>query len=67
MKEITYEKAIEELEEIVSRIESEEIPVDELAEKVKRAGELIKICKTKLYKTEEEVKNVLSEIAEKED
>ena len=67
MKEIAYEKAIEELEEIVSRIESEEIPVDELAEKVKRAGELIKICKTKLYKTEEEVKNVLSEIAEKED
>lgn len=67
MKEITYEKAIEELEEIVAKIESEEIPVDELAEKVKRAGELIKICKTKLYKTEEEVKNVLSEIAEKED
>ncbi len=67
MKEITYEQAIEELEMIVANIESEEISVDELAQKVKRAGELIKICKAKLYKTEEEVKNVLNEIAEKED
>ena len=66
MKEISYEKAIEELEEIVNKIESEEISVDVLSEKVKRAGELIKLCKDKLYKTEEEVQSVLNKLSGKE-
>jgi len=51
-----------ELEEILNEIESEEINVDLLAEKVKRASYLIKFCKGKLRNTEEEVKKVLSEI-----
>jgi len=51
-----------ELEEILNEIESEEINVDMLAEKVKRASYLIKFCKGKLRNTEEEVKKVLSEI-----
>jgi exodeoxyribonuclease VII small subunit len=53
-----------ELEEIISAIESEEINVDVLAEKVKRATYLIKFCKGRLRNTEEEVKKVLSEIEE---
>jgi exodeoxyribonuclease VII small subunit len=53
-----------ELEEIISAIESEEINVDVLAEKVKRAAYLIKFCKGRLRNTEEEVKKVLSEIEE---
>jgi len=51
-----------ELEEILNEIESEEINVDILAEKVKRAAYLIKFCKGRLRNTEEEVKKVLSEI-----
>lgn len=58
----TYSAAILELEEIVSEIENADIGVDELSEKVKRASELIKICKDRLYKTEEEVSAVLKEI-----
>lgn len=58
----TYSAAIHELEAIVSEIENADIGVDELSEKVKRASELIKICKDKLYKTEEEVSAVLKEI-----
>lgn len=58
----TYTAAIQELEEIVSEIENADIGVDELSEKVKRASELIKICKDKLHKTEEEVSAVLKEI-----
>jgi len=58
----TYSAAILELEDIVSEIENADIGVDELSEKVKRASVLIKICKDKLYKTEEEVSTVLKEI-----
>ncbi len=61
-KSITYRQAIEELETIVSEIENEEISVDELSEKVKRASQLIVLCKTKLTKTEEEVSKVLEEM-----
>lgn len=58
----TYTQAIVELEEIVNEIENEDIGVDELSEKVKRASVLIKICQDKLYKTEEEVSAVLKDI-----
>jgi exodeoxyribonuclease VII small subunit len=63
-KQLTYSQALTELEEIISAIESEEINVDVLAEKVKRAAYLIKFCKGRLRNTEEEVKKVLSEIEE---
>ncbi len=63
-KQLTYSQALTELEEILNEIESEEINVDILAEKVKRAAYLIKFCKGKLRNTEEEVKKVLSEIEE---
>lgn len=61
-KKVTYSEAITELEEIVSRIENEEVNIDELSIKVKRASELIKICKDKLHSTEEEVNKILKEI-----
>ncbi len=66
MNKISYEKAIAELEEIVNKIESEEISVDELSEKVKRASELIRICKAKLFNTEKEVNKILKEMTEEE-
>lgn len=63
-KEIPYTQAITELEEIVSSIENEDVNVDELGLKVKRAAELIKICKNKLHNTEEEVNSILKDINE---
>jgi exodeoxyribonuclease VII small subunit len=64
-KKLTYARAIEELQGIISEIERESIDVDLLAEKVRRATFLIKYCKEHLRTTEEEVKNILSEIQEK--
>ena len=57
-----YTKAFEELQIIVLEIEQGEISVDELSEKVKRAALLIKICKTKLTTTEEDVNKILKEL-----
>ena len=66
MKEKSYSQAIEELEKIVAEIENEDISVDELSEKVKRAAELIRICKAVLHKTEEEVDAILKEMQDQE-
>ena len=57
-----YTEAFEELQNIVTEIEHGEISVDELSEKVKRAALLIKICKTKLMTTEEDVNVILKEL-----
>lgn len=62
-----YKDAIEEIETIVEEIESEGIDVDVLAEKVKRAAYLIKMCKAKLKNTDDEVKKILKEFEEQED
>lgn len=61
-----YSEAFEELQQIVADIEGGEISVDELSSKVKRAAELIKICKKKLSSTEEDVNAILKELEEKE-
>jgi exodeoxyribonuclease VII small subunit len=59
---LSYTAAFEELQKIVSEIEQGEISVDELSEKVKRASQLIKICKSKLTNTEEDVSRILKEL-----
>lgn len=57
-----YSEAFEELQLIVSEMESGEISVDELSAKVKRATELIRICKRKLTTTEENVNKILKDL-----
>jgi len=61
-EKINYTAAFEELQTIVSEIEQGEITLDGLSEKVKRASQLIKICKTKLTSTEEDVNKILKEL-----
>jgi exodeoxyribonuclease VII small subunit len=65
-KENSYSAAFEELQQIVREMEDGEITVDELSVKVKRATELIKICKNKLSSTEEDVSQILKELESKE-
>ena len=59
---ISYTDAFVELQEIVADIEGGEISVDQLSEKVKRAAFLIKVCKSKLTTTEEDVNKILKEL-----
>lgn len=61
-KKVSYSEAMLEIEEILEKIENEELDVDELAEKVKRVSTLLKICKDKLYKTNAQVEQVLKEM-----
>jgi exodeoxyribonuclease VII small subunit len=62
MTEQKYTEAFEELQEIVSDMEDGNISVDELAEKVKRATVLIRVCKAKLSATEGDVQKILKEL-----
>jgi exodeoxyribonuclease VII small subunit len=63
---MTYENAYEELQQIISDVESGEISVDLLSEKVKRAAELIQFCKNKLTSTEDDVQKILDDLKSKD-
>ena len=58
----SYKEAVEKLRRIVAEIEQGDLDVDLLSDKVKEATSLIKLCKEKLYKADEEVKKVLEEL-----
>jgi exodeoxyribonuclease VII small subunit len=57
---LTYESAYKELAQIAKEIETESVSVDELAQKVKRASELITFCQAKLKSTETEINNIIA-------
>ena len=58
---IKYEEALAQLETIVRKLEQNEYNIDELAAQLKTAQRLIKFCKDKLTKTEEELKSLESD------
>lgn len=60
--EISYQEAFEEIKEILEEIETGNISIDELSEKVKRASMLMEICRSKLKQTEEDVANILDSL-----
>jgi len=62
-EEITYTAAFEELKAIVDQLENDSVSVDELTEKMKRATVLMKICRDKLTKTEEEVNKTIEDLS----
>ncbi len=62
-KEIKYEQALTQLEEIVVQMENDELNIDELGEQLKKAQKLVKLCKDKLTKTDEEIKKILTEMS----
>lgn len=61
-KEKTYNEAIIELKAILASIEKDEMDVDNLSAEVKKASELIALCKEKLFKADEELKKILKDL-----
>lgn len=63
MEKINYTKAIEELEEILRSLENQqEINMDTIAEKVKRASVLIAACRKQLTALDSELEKLLQEL-----
>lgn len=65
--EMNYATAFAQLSEIAREIEHESISVDELADKVKLASELIAFCQNKLRHTETEVGRIIDQMQQGEE
>ena len=59
MKEIKYEEAVHKLEAIVDKMERGELDIDSMAAQLKEAQELVKLCKQKLKRTDNEIQKLL--------
>ena len=59
-----YEEAMRQLQEIVRKMENDELDIDQMTEQLKRAQALIKLCRDKLMKTDEEIRNLLKNDSE---
>ena len=64
MKAIKYEDAIRQLEDIVEKLENNELDSDEMPEALKRAQQLLKLCRDRLTKTDEEIQKIQAEAKE---
>ena len=63
-KSLTYKEAVAEIEEIMAKLEGDDLDVDDLSKDVSRAAFLIKYCKDKLRHTEEEVSKIIDTLDE---
>ena len=58
-----YKEALEELDKIMAEINADQTDIDQLADKLKRATELIQLCKEKLRSTEDQIKGIFEKEA----
>lgn len=59
--ETKYEDAIRQLEDIVGKLENNELDIDEMSKQLKKAQQLIKLCKDRLTKTNDEIQKILTD------
>ncbi len=66
-EDLKFGAALEELEAILQRVESEEIDIDSLAEELRRAAQLLEVCRSKIRRAEVEVTQIVQQLEEDED
>lgn len=54
-----YEDALAKIEDIVRRMENDQLDIDSLASQLKQAQQLIKLCKDRLTAVDEEINKIL--------
>jgi exodeoxyribonuclease VII small subunit len=57
-----FTAAIREIEAILAGIEGEEVDLDRLAEELRRAAELLELCRTKIRRAELEVSQIVQKL-----
>jgi len=63
---LSFRDAMQELEGILERIEGEEIDIDRLAEELRRAAQLLEVCRGKIRKAEVEVTQIVQSLEQEE-
>ncbi|MCE2497273.1 MAG: exodeoxyribonuclease VII small subunit [Flavobacteriales bacterium] len=66
-EELNYETAYGELKGILSDLQNDDVTVDELTAKVKRAKLLLELCQKKLANVDADVNGILQELREEDD
>lgn len=61
-KEIGFNQAVKQIEEILKNIEEGEPDIDRLSDNIRKAAELIKICRQRLRETEEKIDGIISDL-----
>ena len=59
---IGYADAMHELEEILDELEGDQLDVDVLAERVRRASELIKLCRARITRAQDDVSRIVADL-----
>ena len=64
MEELTFEESIEQLEEIVNKLENGDVPLDDAIDEFTKAMQLVKVCNTKLNNAEEAIAKIVQDNGE---
>jgi exodeoxyribonuclease VII small subunit len=65
-QELSFEQAMEQLEDIVKKLEEGNVPLEEAISIYKKGMELSKLCHDKLQNAEEQLAKIMTEDGEKE-
>jgi exodeoxyribonuclease VII small subunit len=60
--DLGYAEAMTELEGVLEELEGDHLDVDVLAERVRRASELIKLCRTRISRAQEDVNRIVTDL-----
>ena len=61
MENISFEESLEKLEEIVNKLESGDVPLDDAIDEFGKAMELVKLCENKLSNAEESIAKIVQD------
>ena len=67
MQDLSFEESLEKLEEIVNKLESGDVPLDDAIDEFTKAMELVKVCNNKLNNAEEAIAKIVKDNGELED
>ena len=66
-EDLKYGEALEELNQILAAIDEDQFDLDELADQVGRAADLIRLCREKIDATELQIQSIINELDEGEE
>ena len=64
MEELSFEESLEKLEEIVNKLETGDVPLDDAIDEFTKAMELVKVCNAKLNNAEEAIAKIVQDNGE---
>ena len=67
MENLSFEESLEKLEEIVNKLESGDVPLDDAIDEFNNAMQLVKICENKLSAAEESIAKIVKDNGQIED